>query len=95
MLQGPRRVFSSPQGVVVDASGNVYVADTNNNKIRKISSSGVVTTFAGSGLTGSTDGIGTAASFNRPMGLAIDASGIYLWLMVQTAKSAKSLLQEL
>lgn len=72
---GTSASFSSPQGVVVDASGNVYVADTNNNKIRKISSSGVVTTFAGSGLTGSTDGIGTAASFNRPMGLAIDASG--------------------
>jgi len=61
--------------VAVDASGNVYVADGYNNKIRKISSAGVVTTLAGSGEWGSTDGTGTAASFDVPKGVAVDASG--------------------
>ena len=72
---GTAASFNQPTGVAVDASGNVYVADTQNSKIRKISSSGVVTSLAGSGTQGSTDGTGTAASFNQPTGVAIDASG--------------------
>ena len=67
--------FDSPSGVAVDASGFVYITDTNNHKIRKISPGGEVTTYAGSGSSGSTDGIGTAASFNEPTGLAVDAAG--------------------
>ncbi|MCE7996898.1 MAG: hypothetical protein HEP71_33360, partial [Roseivirga sp.] len=67
--------FNRPYGIAVDASGNVYIGDTNSNKIRKISPSGVVSTFAGSGIRGSVDSSGTAASFNGPRGLAIDASG--------------------
>jgi sugar lactone lactonase YvrE len=60
----------------VDASGNLYVADTYNYLIRKITSAGVVTTFAGTALmSGSTDGTGSAASFNSPLGIAVDASG--------------------
>jgi mucin-19 len=65
--------FISPQAVVADAAGNFYVAA--NNQIRKISASGVVTTLAGSGIEGSTDGVGLAASFNGLRGLAIDAAG--------------------
>jgi sugar lactone lactonase YvrE len=62
--------------VAVDSSGNVYVADYGNNMIRKITSAGVVTTLAGSSTTsGSADGTGTAASFNNPMGVAVDSSG--------------------
>ena len=67
--------FSDPQGVAIDASGNVYVADTNNHKIRKITPSGDVTTYAGSGSQGSTDANGTSASFSYPRNVAIDASG--------------------
>lgn len=67
--------FDSPEGITMDASGNLYVADFNNNIIRKITSSGVVTTVAGSGSQGSVDGIGTSASFNGPTGLAVDGSG--------------------
>ncbi|AYL95827.1 MBG domain-containing protein [Mucilaginibacter celer] len=68
-------VFNEPRGVVADASGNVYVAEENNQLIRKITAAGVVSTLAGSGATGSADGTGTAASFNDPKGIAIDASG--------------------
>jgi sugar lactone lactonase YvrE len=73
---GTAASFNNPQGVAVDGSGNVYVADQGNNLIRKITSGGDVTTLAGqAGVTGSTDGAGTVASFNYPIGVAVDASG--------------------
>jgi len=69
-----------PEGVAVDGSGNVYVADTSANKIRKITPTGAVTTLAGGGgsggnWSGSEDGAGTAASFNNPTGVALDSIG--------------------
>lgn len=64
--------FLFPYAVAVDGNGVVYVADRHNNKIRKVTSAGVVTTLAGSGVKGSADGISTAASFNLPHGIAID-----------------------
>jgi sugar lactone lactonase YvrE len=67
--------FSSPSSIAVDISGNVFVADTGNNVIRKITTSGVVSTFAGSGSLGFSDGKGTAASFNNPAGIAVDSGG--------------------
>ena len=66
--------FSFPSGVAVDAQNNIYVADYSNHKIRKISPSGEVTTLVGSTL-GYADGQGTAAKFNGPFGIALDASG--------------------
>jgi hypothetical protein len=70
--------YNGPAGVVQDASGNLLVADTQNHTIRLISSTGQVSTLAGQeGDPGSADGVGGAARFNLPMGLAIDrASGI-------------------
>ena len=68
--------FSSPAGLAVDAAGYVFVADTSNHTIRKISPAGVVTTLAGTaGMSGSTDGTGAAARFNLPIGLAVDGAG--------------------
>ncbi|MDB6128368.1 MAG: hypothetical protein JWM35_2264, partial [Verrucomicrobia bacterium] len=67
--------FNQPAGVEVDAAGNVFVADTSNNMIRKITSGGVVTTLAGSTLAGSVDGTGTAASFRNPRAIGVDAAG--------------------
>lgn len=68
--------FSYPRGVAVDASGNVYVADSGNSVIRKIAPSGTVTTLAGTaGQTGSADGTRRRASFIDPVGIAVDAGG--------------------
>ena len=68
--------FNQPQGVAVDSSGNVYVGDTGNNTIRKITPGGIVSTLAGlPGVAGSSNGIAGAALFFQPAGLAADASG--------------------
>lgn len=68
--------FYHPEGITVDLFGNVYVADTDNQTIRKITPGGLVTTLAGiAGSNGNMDGIGTAASFNYPSGVAMDGSG--------------------
>jgi sugar lactone lactonase YvrE len=72
---GNRAQFAYPAGVAVDRKGNVYVADTGNHRIRKIDQRGNVTTLAGSGQPGFTDGIATVAQFQFPLGLANDRDG--------------------
>jgi len=68
--------FSSPFGIATDGAGNVYVADTNNHTIRKITPAGEVSTLAGTaGVTGSTDATGAAARFGSPLGVATDSAG--------------------
>jgi len=71
--------FDGPRGIAVDAAGNVYVADANNQRIRKITPAGVVTTLAGSGVPGFADATGAAAQFNLPLGVTVDAAG-YLYV---------------
>ena len=71
---GTNAKFKNPCGVAVDSNNNIYVADTYNHRIRKITPEGVVTTFAGSGTGTFADGTGTAASFNQPYGLAVDSN---------------------
>ncbi len=72
---GTSAQFDNPIGVAVDGAGNVYVADYNNHSIRKITTSGVVSTLAGSGTSGYADGTGTSAQFNSPIGVAVDGAG--------------------
>jgi hypothetical protein len=71
-------MFNNPCGVAVDSAGNVYVADYGNHRIRKITTSGAtvtVSTLAGSGTFGYTDGAGTIAQFFNPRGVAVDSAG--------------------
>ncbi len=67
--------FATPRGVAVDYAGNVYVADFDNHRIRRISPAGVVSTFAGDGYPGASDGVGAGARFDRPIDVAIDPTG--------------------
>jgi len=73
---GSQARFNSPRGLAVDPSGNVYVADSGNFTIRRISPSGTVTTLAGlAGTYGSADGVGSNARFTLPSGVALDSTG--------------------
>jgi sugar lactone lactonase YvrE len=77
---GTEARFGGPYGLAVDDSGNVYVGDSDNHTVRRITPEGMVTTLAGSaGQAGSADGIGSEARFQNPLGLAVDAVGtVYL-----------------
>lgn len=69
--------FNSPFGIGADTAGNLYVADTGNSVIRKITPDGTVTTLAGMAkVRGSADGTGASALFNQPTGIAVDGNGI-------------------
>lgn len=68
--------FSGPEGLALDKLGNLFVADTGNSTIRKVTPAGVVTTFAGvAGQIGSTNGLGSAARFDKPCALCFDPDG--------------------
>lgn len=72
---GASAAFNTPSALAIDANGNLYVADTSNNRIRKVTPEGMVSTLAGDGTTGSRDGASGAAQFNAPVGVAVDRSG--------------------
>jgi hypothetical protein len=67
--------FNAPDAIAADWGGNLFIADQSNNRVRRISPSGAVTTLAGSGSAGFADGLGGAASFNYPQGVRVDSFG--------------------
>ena len=87
---GTTAAFNNPQGITVGADGNVYVADYGNHRIRRITPAGVVTTIAGTGTAGSTDGMGTAASFNNPAAIEITTDGT-IYVAESTARRIRKI----
>ncbi|RZJ26989.1 MAG: hypothetical protein EOO48_12555, partial [Flavobacterium sp.] len=73
--QGAEASFYYPAGMAIDNADNLYIADYGNNKIRKITAAGLVTTFAGTGAAGAANAPALAATFNGPTGVAVDADG--------------------
>ncbi len=69
--------LSFPRGIAVDSGGNLYIADSSNRLIRRVTPTGVISTFAGNGGFGSggDGGLATAAQFSSPVGVAVDAAG--------------------
>lgn len=84
-------MFDRPTGLAADAAGNVYVADYNNNRIRKIDIAGVVSTVAGKATFGTLDGIGTAAEFDNPFGVALNGAGTLLYVSDQNNQSIREI----
>src|SRR5688572_12671584 len=72
---GTAAIFYAPKGIATDVQGNIYVADIGNNRIRKISASGTVSTLAGNGRFGYVDGSSSVAQFTGPNHMATDAQG--------------------
>ena len=72
---GSAASFNTPSGLAIDANDNLYVADTANNRIRKVTPAGEVSTIAGDGTAGYLDGPAAQARFNGPIGVAVDTRG--------------------
>ncbi len=82
--------FNFPAGLAVDISGTLFVADQNNSTIRKITAAGVVTTLGGcAGSLGNVDGLGGAARFRNPAGIALDP-----WGNLYVADSANNIIRK-
>lgn len=73
--QGNLARFNRPYGLALDATGNLFVADFSNNRIRKVDPAGNVTSFVGSGVNGFVNGMGNEARFSRPSGIDFDSDG--------------------
>ncbi|KGK56484.1 gluconolaconase [Xanthomonas cannabis pv. phaseoli] len=72
---GAAAAFNTPSGIALDKAGNLYIADTGNHAIRKLTPQGNVTTLAGDGVAGDRDGAAAQARFNGPVGVAVDTYG--------------------
>ena len=87
---GTQALFSRPEGIACDRTGNLYVADSANHAIRKITPAGLVTTVAGNpGVMGSSDGTGSSATFEWPHNIAVDADGYIFVLCDSTTPSLR------
>lgn len=84
--------FNNPLGIAIDSQGIIYVADTRNHKIRKITPDGVVSTLAGSS-PGFADGTGATAQFQVPAGIAVDSNGT-VYVADEGNHSIRKIVQE-
>jgi IPT/TIG domain len=84
--------FFRPAGLAIDGAGNIYICDAQNNRIRKISSTAVVTTLAGNNNAGSADGVGTTAQFQYPLGLCADFANSALYIADFGNRSIRKLI---
>ena len=86
--------LAQPYGLSVDSRGNVYIADNGNNKIRMVSSAGIITTYAGTGTAGSSGdgGFATSAQLNSPQSGAVDSSG-NLYILDRSNKKIRLLIE--
>ena len=66
--------FYTPNSIIIDSFSNLFVVDMGTNKIRKVTTYGLVVTFAGTGTASSIDGVGSTATFDSPSGIAADSS---------------------
>ena len=73
---GPAAQFNGPHGVAVDATGVLYVVDTQNHAVRRVTREGMVSTWVGNGAPGDTDGPRAQARLNQPAGIALDPAGV-------------------
>jgi uncharacterized protein (TIGR03437 family) len=75
--QATRASLNAPYGLAVDSAGNLYIADSGNNRIRKVAPNGIITTVAGNGRAGfgGDGGIATNAALSKPLGTAVDTAG--------------------
>lgn len=91
---GAAAQFNHPHGVVWDGAGNLYVTDSSNSTVRKVElATGTVSTIAGTaGMSGSTDGSGTAARFKNPYGVAIDKGAATLYISDSTDNTIRMLV---
>ena len=89
---GANALINEPRGLAVDRNGNLYFADSGNNRIRKLSTNGIVSTVAGTGTAGSAgdDGSATEAELNHPRGLAIATDGTLTLRTPPTTACARS-----
>ncbi|MCL2012194.1 MAG: IPT/TIG domain-containing protein [Cystobacterineae bacterium] len=86
--------FSNPVGITRDSAGNLYVTDANNNRIRRITPAGVVTTIAGTNTRGFVNGAGSLAQFYYPWGIAIDAAANNLYVADYSNSSIRRIVLE-
>ena len=86
---GAAASFSAPKQISIDASENLYVADSGNNRIRKVTSAGVVTTVSGNGAAGFVDGVATIAEYNSPRGISVNSSGTLAYIADTTNTSIR------